>query len=408
MLQSGAFNSTLWRTHGRVVGDEMRAINNLMTTSTPLSPGRVSLAGHGPDINNPRDPRNGRNGELSSEDPFLSGAFAAAYVRGMQFGEGERPTVNATRRMLASLKHYTAYSRETDRMGSQGNVSMFDLWDTYLPQYEQAMTESFAAGTMCSYFSMRVEGTPGDPVYVPSCANSYILTEVVRNYWGRPDATHLSDCGAVINMYYPTPKGNGYTKGNMVAAAAVALNAGMDQNSNTISPSHLWLALAQGLTTPAAVYAAAGRVLAQRFRLGHFDPLEALPPPLLRFGADDIGTAANREAAAEGVRQGAVLLKNVRGSGGAPALPLAVGSRILVVGPTALSVTASIGDIYGASVRPPTPRNSTTAPPFLTPPPPPPSPAPIPCRAPFVPTVPTTAGRSPARQLRRRTWVATR
>jgi len=266
----------------------------------------------------------------------------------MQFGEGERPTVNATRRMLASLKHYTAYSRETDRMGSMGNVSAFDLWDTYLPQYEQAMTESFAAGTMCSYFSMRVEGTPGDPVYVPSCANRYLLTEVVREFWGRPDATHLSDCGAVINMFWAPPKGNGYTNGSLVAAAAAALNAGMDQNSNTISPAHLWLALAQGLTAPAAVFGAAGRVLAQRFRLGQFDPLEALPPPLLRFGAADIGTAANREAAAEGVRQGAVLLKN--GGGGAPPpLPLAVGSRVLVVGPTALSVTAAIGDIYGSS-----------------------------------------------------------
>ena len=53
--------------------------------------------------------------------------------------------MNATRRMLASLKHFTSYSRETDRMGSEGNVSMWDLWDTYLPQYEQAMTESFAA-----------------------------------------------------------------------------------------------------------------------------------------------------------------------------------------------------------------------------------------------------------------------
>ena len=107
MLLTGAFNETLWREHGRVVGDEMRAINNLMTTAAPLSSGRVSLAGHGPDLNNPRDPRNGRNGELSSEDPGLSGAFGAAYVHGMQFGtaRGERPSMNGTRRMLASLKH---------------------------------------------------------------------------------------------------------------------------------------------------------------------------------------------------------------------------------------------------------------------------------------------------------------
>lgn len=68
----------------------------------------------------------------------------------MQFGDST-PTVNSTtRRMLASLKHYTAYSRETNRMGSIGNVSLFDLWDTYLAQYEEAMVESFAAGTMVS------------------------------------------------------------------------------------------------------------------------------------------------------------------------------------------------------------------------------------------------------------------
>lgn len=50
MTLTGSFNASLWHSHGRVVGDEMRVINNLATTSTPLSPGRVSLAGHGPDI----------------------------------------------------------------------------------------------------------------------------------------------------------------------------------------------------------------------------------------------------------------------------------------------------------------------------------------------------------------------
>ena len=155
-----------------------------------MDAGFMSLAGHGPDINMPRDPRNGRNGELSSEDPLLSGAFAAEYVRGMQFGDDE-PSMNGTRRMLASLKHFTAYSRETNRMASTGNISLFDLWDTYLPQYEQGMTQSFSAGTMCSYMSTRIEGAPG-LVYVPSCANEYILTSVVREYWGRPDAVRSS------------------------------------------------------------------------------------------------------------------------------------------------------------------------------------------------------------------------
>lgn len=211
------------------------------------------------------------------------------------------------------------------------------------------MKDSLAAGTMCSYFSMRITDAPnapgGAPVYVPSCADPYLLDTIVRQYWERPDATHLSDCGAVINMVRPRPQGNGFVSlNNFSGAAAVAINAGMDQNSNTISPSHLWEALASGLTTPATVYGAAARVLAQRFRLGHFSSLESTPAELLALGAEDIGTAEARAAADEGVRQGATLLRNVGGR-----LPLRRGSRVAVVGPTALSATAALGDLYGPS-----------------------------------------------------------
>lgn len=38
--------------------------------------------------------------------------------------------------MHATLKHYTAYSVETDRFGFDGNVSQYDLFDSYLPQYQ--------------------------------------------------------------------------------------------------------------------------------------------------------------------------------------------------------------------------------------------------------------------------------
>ena len=347
MLLTGAFNRTLWHLHGQVVGDEMRALSNFATTSLNADAGAIpSLAGHGPNINQPRDPRNGRNGELSSEDPLLSGAFATAYVIGMQFGTDGALAVNTTtRRMLASLKHYNAYSRETDRMGSQGNVSIFDLWDTYLPQFATPMQNALAAGTMCSYFSMAIEGAPGPLSYIPSCADPYILTTVVREYWARPDATHLSDCGAVINMVNPHPKGNGFVSlNNFSGAAAVSVNAGMDQNSNTISPSHMSAALAEKLTTETIVRAAAARVLAQRLRLGHFDALEVTPSSLLSLGPTDVGTAAARATADEGVRQGVTLLRNIDG-----VLPLRRGSRIAVVGPTSLSVTAAIGDIYGPS-----------------------------------------------------------
>lgn len=144
-------------------------------------------------------------------------------------------------------------------------------------------------------------------------------------------------------MVRPHPTGNGFVPlYDMPAAAAAAVNAGMDTNSNTISSSYMSTALAHGLTTEATVFAAAARVLAQRFRLGHFDALEATPAALLALGPADVGTAASRATADEGVRQGTTLLRNDGG-----VLPLRRGSRVAVVGPTAVSATALLGDLYG-------------------------------------------------------------
>ncbi len=45
---------------------------------------------------------------------------------------------------------------------------------------------------MCSYNSINS---------VPACAHPWLLTSLVREFWGRPDATHTSDCGAVESMF---------------------------------------------------------------------------------------------------------------------------------------------------------------------------------------------------------------
>ena len=61
----------------QMLSDELRAHNNLGDRNT-------SLSGYGPNINLVKDPRYGRNSELPGEDPFLSGSYATAYLRGMQ------------------------------------------------------------------------------------------------------------------------------------------------------------------------------------------------------------------------------------------------------------------------------------------------------------------------------------
>jgi beta-glucosidase-like glycosyl hydrolase len=63
-------------------------------------------------------------------------------VRGMQEGPDTKYM-----KMHASLKHYTAYSVETNRAGIDESISEFDLHDTYLPQYQIAFEKGNSAFT---------------------------------------------------------------------------------------------------------------------------------------------------------------------------------------------------------------------------------------------------------------------
>ena len=58
-------------------------------------------------------------------------------------------------KMIALLKHFTAYSQETGRGSDSENISAFDLFDSYLPQYKIAF-DGGATGAMCSCESRAV------------------------------------------------------------------------------------------------------------------------------------------------------------------------------------------------------------------------------------------------------------
>ena len=77
---------------------------------------------------------------------------------------------------------------ETSRFTFSADVTLYDFWDTYLPQYEAAFTKGGASGAMCSYMAAN---------NVSSCGSNWLLNEVIREKWGRPDAVvmygmHLS------------------------------------------------------------------------------------------------------------------------------------------------------------------------------------------------------------------------
>jgi beta-glucosidase len=133
----------------------------------------------GPGVNIKRSPLCGRNFEYFSEDPVLSGALAAAWVRGLEAGG-----------VGASVKHFAANNQETDRMRVSVEVDERTLREIYFPAFEHVVREARPSTVMCSYNA--ING-------VLASQHEWLLTEVLRDDWGF-DGFVVSDWGAVLDV----------------------------------------------------------------------------------------------------------------------------------------------------------------------------------------------------------------
>lgn len=118
----------------------------------------------GPGVNIKRSPLCGRNFEYFSEDPFLAGRMAAAFVKGLQ-----------DKGAVACVKHYAANNQENERMTSDSRMDERTLHEIYLAAFEHIVKDARPGSVMCSY--NRINGT-----YLAE--NRHMLTEVLRDKWG--------------------------------------------------------------------------------------------------------------------------------------------------------------------------------------------------------------------------------
>ncbi|VEP39716.1 MULTISPECIES: glycoside hydrolase family 3 C-terminal domain-containing protein [Tessaracoccus] len=231
----------------------------------------------GPGLNLKRSPLGGRNFEYFSEDPYLSGKLAAAYVRGIQ-AEG----------VAATPKHYAANSQELRRMSSDSVVDERTLRELYLTAFEIVVREAAPRALMSSY--NRVNGTYAHE-------NHHLLTEILRGEWGF-DGVVVSDWG-----------------GSNDPVAAIAAGANLEMP-------------APGLDSV--------RQLVEAVRDGRLDEadLTARAAEVLRLALDgrrtprpEIDRDAHHDLARRAAEESMVLLRNEDGI-----LPLAPGTRVALIG----------------------------------------------------------------------------
>lgn len=309
LAMAATWDTNLVHEIATVLSDEARAIYNGWHLN-PNAPGEhKGLIYRAPVINIGRNPYWGRNHEAWGEDPFLVGRMAVAYVRGLQ---GEDPRYL---KLAATLKHYAVNNVETDRQKLSAVVPERWLHEYWLPHFRDAVVEGRAQSLMASYNA--INGTPNN-------INRWLLTDLLKGEWEH-EGFVVSDLGGVRTMV------EGHKAGGMtyVDAVAQSVMAGCDFSDKEYE-THIPAAVREGKLTEARLNDAVNRVLRVRFRLGEFDPFNAVPysriPPAV------IDSAKHRAVALKAAQESIVLLQNRNHF-----LPLDKSKlkRIAVIGPLA-------------------------------------------------------------------------
>ncbi|MGN0813452.1 MAG: glycoside hydrolase family 3 C-terminal domain-containing protein [Candidatus Coproplasma sp.] len=229
----------------------------------------------GPGVNVKRSPLCGRNFEYYSEDSYLSGKLAAAFVQGVQ-----------STGVTACVKHFAVNSREYARMFYDSRVDSQTLRETYLTAFEIAVKEGGAGAVMTSY--NKLNG-------VPCNESQTLISAILRGEWGFSGLV-VSDWG-----------------GSFDRVEALKAGADLEMPACTISETEIIEAVKDGRLKEKAVDEAV-------YRIREF----AVKSQKIKF--KEVDYTAHNDFARQVAEQSMVLLKNDN------ALPLKRGERVAVFG----------------------------------------------------------------------------
>lgn len=266
-----------------------------------------------------RDPRWGRIGENYSEDPLLVSKLAVEAIRGIQ---GNNPRYLKS---VACAKHFIANDTEDDREETSASVDPRSFWEYYSRGFEACVREGRTFTVMSSYNEMNG---------IPTTANPFLLTELLRNRWGFRGYV-VSDCDAVGDItrthhFVPT----------FAEASALAVNAGCDINCGGTLQRFLGEAVDKMLISSETIDHSLVRSITGRILLGNLDPMEQNPYSSIPVSC--LESAEHRELCREAGRQSIVLFKNENNT-----LPLQAKNiqKLAVIGP--MAATCHLGNYSG-------------------------------------------------------------
>lgn len=236
-----------------------------------------------------RDPRWGRIEETYGEDPHVCAEIGLAAIRGFQ---GTTLPL-AKDKVFVTLKHMTGHGQpESGTNTAPAQIAERTLRENFFPPFERAVTELPVRAVMPSY--NEIDG-------VPSHANRWLLTKILREEWGYKGSVQ-SDYFAIKELI---------SRHKMTAdlgdTAVMAMHAGVDVELPDGEAYALLPELVRAGRIPQfEVDAAVARVLEMKFDAGLFEN-----PYCDEKTADAKTATADAVALArEAARKAVVLLKN--------------------------------------------------------------------------------------------------